>query len=147
MILGPVFERFLDESPLSVMMRATLEHAFSASALDDLFEQHADYQQIRQRLPASLNSVYEKLAHLETPVCAALVRHVARRCQGLLSHLGGARKPLLPGYRVRLLDGNHLAATHKRLKATQGRSAAPLPGQALAVLDPAPDAHHRSGPV
>jgi len=167
MILGPVFERFLDESPLSVMMRATLEHAFSASALDDLFERHAErgytrellfstvaelmglvvagkaphvqsaFQQVRPRVPVSLKSVYEKLAHIEAPVAAAMVRHVADRCQALLRHLGGARKPLLPGYRVRILDGNHLAATQKRLKPTRGRSAAPLPGLALAVLDPA----------
>ncbi len=42
MILGPVFERFLHESPLSVMARATIEHALSASALDALFEDTAE---------------------------------------------------------------------------------------------------------
>jgi hypothetical protein len=167
MILGPVFERFLDESPLSVMMRATLEHAFSAPALDEVFEAHAErgytrellfstlaelmslvvagkaphvqsaFQQVRQRIPVSLKSVYEKLQRVEAPVCAGMVRHVGARCQGLIRHLGGARAPLLPGYRVRILDGNHLAATQKRLGPTRGRSAGPLPGQALAVLDPA----------
>jgi IS4 transposase len=44
---------------------------------------------------------------------------------------------LLPGYRVQILDGNHLAATQKRLQVTRGHSAGPLPGQTLAVLDPA----------
>ena len=48
-----------------------------------------------------------------------------------------AYQPLLPGYRVRILDGNHLAATQKRLKVTRGHSAGPLPGQSLAILDPA----------
>jgi hypothetical protein len=70
-------------------------------------------------------------------VSAELVRSVAGRCQGLIAELGGACRDLLPGYRVRILDGNHLAATQKRLKATRGHSAGPLPGQSLAVLDPA----------
>jgi Transposase DDE domain len=70
-------------------------------------------------------------------VSAPLVRSVAGRCQGLITELGGACQPLLPGYRVRILDGNHLAATQKRLQVTRGHSAGPLPGQSLAVLDPA----------
>jgi hypothetical protein len=65
-----------------------------------------------------------------------MVRAVAGRCQGLITELGGECPPLLPGYRVRILDGNHLAATQKRLKVTRGHSAGPLPGQSLAVLDP-----------
>jgi len=38
---------------------------------------------------------------------------------------------------VRILDGNHLAATQRRLGVTRGHSAGPLPGQSLVVLDPA----------
>jgi hypothetical protein len=74
---------------------------------------------------------------VETAVSAALVRSVAGRCQGLITELGGACQALLPGYRVRILDGNHLAASQKRLKVLRGHSAGPLPGQSLAVLDPA----------
>jgi hypothetical protein len=161
-----MFERFIEQSPLSVMARATIEHAFSAKALDDLFERTAQsgytrellfsttvelmalvvagkaptiqaaYRQMRQSIPVTLKSVYEKLQHIEPAVSAEMVRHVGSRCQALIAQLGGACKTLLPGYRVRVLDGNHLAATQKRLKPTRGRSAAPLPGQALAVLDP-----------
>jgi len=167
MILGPVFEQFVNESPLSVMSRATIEYAFPASFLDGLFERTAElgytkellfsttadlmslvvcgrvphvqsaYQRIRERVPVTLKSVYEKLQHLETEVSAALVRSVAGRCCGLITELGGACQPLLPGYRVRILDGNHLAATQKRLKVTRGHRAGVLPGQSLAVLDPA----------
>jgi hypothetical protein len=43
--------------------------------------------------------------------------------------------PLLPGYRVKFLDGNHLAATEHRLGELRATWAAPLPGLALAVLD------------
>jgi len=167
MILGPVFEQFVKESPLSVMSRATIEYGLSASFLDSLFERTAErgytkelhfstvvdlmslvacgrvphvqsaYNRISERVPVTLKCVYEKLQHLETEVSAEMVRAVADRCQGLISELGGQCQPLLPGYRVRILDGNHLAATQKRLKVTRGHSAGPLPGQSLAILDPA----------
>jgi IS4 transposase len=167
MILGPVFEQFVNNSPLSVMARATVEHALGASALDDLFDRTAErgytkellfstavdlmslvvcgkavhvqsaFQQLRDRVPVTLKCVYEKLQHIETAVSAGLVSHVAGRCQGLIAELGGACQPLLPGYRVRILDGNHLAATQRRLRVTRGHTAGALPGQSLAVLDPA----------
>jgi hypothetical protein len=41
----------------------------------------------------------------------------------------------LPGYRVKFLDGNHLAATEHRLGELRQTWAAPLPGIALVVLD------------
>jgi hypothetical protein len=69
-------------------------------------------------------------------VSAGLVCHVSSRCQTLITELGGRCKSLLPGYRVKILDGNHLAATPRRLRVTRGHSAGPLPGQSLVVLDP-----------
>ena len=130
MILGPVFERFINQSPLSVMSRATLEHALSATALDALFDRTAQrgytrellfsttvdlmslvvcskarhvqsaYKQLLEQVPVTLKCVYEKLQHIETEVSAELVRSVADRCQALITQLGGACQPLLPGYRV-----------------------------------------------
>jgi Transposase DDE domain len=167
MILGPVFEQFINQSPISVMSRATIEYTLSASLLDALFERTAQsgytkellfsttvdlmslvvcgtmphvqaaYKHLLERIPVTLKCVYEKLQRIETEVSAELVRSVAGRCQGLVSELGGARQELLPGYRVRILDGNHLAATQRRLEVTRGHSAGPLPGQSLVVLDPA----------
>jgi IS4 transposase len=167
MLFGEVFDRFLNESPLSVMSRATIEHSLSASALDGLFDRIAErgytkellfsttvdlmslvvggkalhvqaaYQHLRERVPVTLKCVYDKLQNIEIGVSAGLVSHVSNRCQMLITELGGGCKRLLPGYRVRILDGNHLAATQKRLGVTRGRSAGPLPGQSLVVLDPA----------
>lgn len=37
---------------------------------------------------------------------------------------------------MKIVDGNHLAATERRLKVLRGNAAAPLPGQALVVYDP-----------
>lgn len=167
MLFGGVFESFLKESPLSVMSRATIEHALSASALDDLFNrtavrgytkellfsttvdlmslvvggkalhvQAADHH-LRARVPVTLKSVYDKLRNIEVDVSAGLVSHVSGRCEALITELGGGCKSLLPGYRVRILDGNHLAATQRRLGVTRGHTAGPLPGQSLVVLDPA----------
>jgi IS4 transposase len=44
------------------------------------------------------------------------------------------------GLETRILDGNHLAASERRLKETRGRTAAPLPGKALVVYSPRQDA-------
>jgi hypothetical protein len=51
------------------------------------------------------------------------------KCQGKL-------KPLMPGYRVRILDGNHLGKTHHRIEPLRKTAAGALPGQALVLLDP-----------
>ena len=45
-------------------------------------------------------------------------------------------EPLLPGRRIRIIDGNHLPASHKRLKSLRRLSAVALPGHSLVVYDP-----------
>src|SRR5438132_1513843 len=98
----------------------------------------AAYHHLLERVPVTLKSVYEKLSHIEPVVSSALVRAVARSCAVLVGELGGACRGLLPSpYRVKILDGNHLGATQKRLKVIRGHTAGPLPGICLAVLDPA----------
>ena len=129
MILGPVFEQFINESPLSVMARATIEYALPASLLDGLFERTAEsgytkellfsttvdlmslvvcgrvphvqsaFQRIRERVPVTLKSVYEKLQHIETAVSAELVHSVAGRCAGLITELGGRARRCCPATR------------------------------------------------
>jgi hypothetical protein len=42
----------------------------------------------------------------------------------------------LPGYEVRIIDGNHIGGTEHRLKVLRAEAARALPGQAIAVLDP-----------
>jgi hypothetical protein len=50
--------------------------------------------------------------------------------------MGGERVAWLPGYRIKILDGNHLAGTEHRLKELRTIGAGALPGKALVVLDP-----------
>jgi hypothetical protein len=166
MVLDPIFDRFVKGSPLSIMVRGTIEHALPSHALDALFEQTAQQQYTREllfsslvdlmslvvcgiqphvqaafqdqaaQLPVTLKSVYQKLQRVEPDVAAALVRFTAGRCGALIDHLGGGRQPWLPGYRVKVVDGNHLGASQHRIRETRCRSAAPLPGLSLVLLDP-----------
>jgi IS4 transposase len=50
--------------------------------------------------------------------------------------LGGTLPALLPGFRVKILDGNCIAGTEHRLKELRAIAAAPLPGKTLTVFDP-----------
>ena len=84
----------------------------------------------------SLKSVYNKLDNLETGISAAMVGTTAERLETVVTTMGGALPPLLPGYRIKILDGNHLAATEHRIKELRTIRAGALPGQALVVLDP-----------
>jgi hypothetical protein len=167
MLLAPIFDRFVQRSPVSVMVRGTLEHALPAEALNDLFERTAQRQYTQEllfsslvdlmslvvcgmqphiqaafkdqaeRIPVTLKSVYEKLQRVEPGISAELVRFTAQRCSPLVRDLDGTREAWLPGYRIKIVDGNHLGASQHRIEETRSQSAAPLPGLSLAVLDPA----------
>ena len=57
--------------------------------------------------------------------------------QPLVRQLDATLPQPVPGYRAKILDGNHLAGTEHRVPATRTTRAAALPGQSLVVLDPA----------
>jgi hypothetical protein len=165
MMLPKVFENFVNGSPVTVMLRAIMEHALPEQEIDQLFtdtaEQqytrellfssvvdvmaevvcrirpsvHAGYQADPAKFGVSLRAVYDKLEHIEPGISAALVAHTARKLAPLLQRLGGNLPALLSGYRVRILDGNHLGGTEHRLKELRTLAAGALPGHTLAVLD------------
>ncbi len=166
MLLGPRFEAFVQKSPVSVMVRAVLERALDSPRIDALFERTAvrqytrhllfstvvalmsevvlgvsrsvrgAYQQAEEKPSVSITSVYNKLNGLETPVSVALVHDSAAHLGPIIRHLGGTAPALLPGFRVRILDGNHLPGTEHRIAELRTMRAAALPGQTLVVLDP-----------
>src|SRR5215467_13732815 len=167
MLFESLLDRFVQGTPLSVMTRAVLENALQPDHLDRLFERlsvrqytkellfstvvqtmalvacrlykspRAVYTEHPDRFPVSLKCVYEKLQGIELPVMREMVRDNARRCGGIVEELGGQVPALLPGYRVKILDGNALAGTHHRIKELRQTTAAALPGKSLVVLDPA----------
>ncbi len=140
LLLGAVFNRFIEWSPISVMARAAMENALSPKALDRLFgatavrqytrellfpalvnlmslvvfrirpSVHAAYQAMKAEVAVSVAAVYEKLGRVEPEVAAALVQHSGEKLGTAVEAMGGQMEPWLPGYRVRILDGNHLAA-------------------------------------
>jgi IS4 transposase len=65
------------------------------------------------------------------------VRGSAERLSAVTESIRQAPIPTLKGYRVRIIDGNHLPASEKRLKPLRAFRGAALPGQSLVIYDPA----------
>ena len=114
---------------------------------------NAAYHKQQDCFSVSRRAVYDKLSLMEPKVTRQLVRQTAQRLQPVVRRLQrkAGRKNLLPGFTVRILDGNHLAASEHRIGELRDIAAGPLPGQALVVFDPdlrlmmdmfpCPDAH------
>lgn len=165
MALDAVVERFIEGSPVTVMARLALGRALDAQWIDALFEQHRERQYKRELLfstsvdlmsmvavgmqpslhaaakaakdlPVSITALYDKVKRTEPGLVRALVSGSAQRLIPVIEAMSPKRKVSVPGYRLRILDGNHLAASEKRLKPLRGFRGAALPGQSLVVYDP-----------
>src|SRR2546422_6834581 len=166
-MLGKVFARFVEKSPISVMVRGTLERVLGADQLDAWFARTAQKQYTRtvlfstvydilsqvvfrikpsvraayrdheDQVGASLISLYNKLNGVETHTSAALVRYSASALTPLIEQLDGKRAPWLPGYRVKIIDGNCIEASERRLKVLREVPGGALPGKSLVVYEPA----------
>jgi IS4 transposase len=165
MVLDTVFERFTKKSPLTVMARLVMQQALSREWLDELFEQQRDKQYTRELLfstvvglmvwvalglkpslhaaaqasaglGVSVTALYDKVNHTEPQLVRALVRGCGEKLTPIVQFMKAQKAPWAAGYRVRVLDGNHLAASEKRLKPLRGFRGAALPGQALVVYAP-----------
>jgi hypothetical protein len=165
MLLETIFAPFVKERPICVMARAVLERLLDAPRLDALFARtaqqqytrellfsslvqlmsevvlgvhptvHAAYQANKETIGVSTTALYNKLDRVEPGVAAALVRDSAELAEPVVKALQASHPRWLSGYQIKVLDGNHLSSTEHRLKALRGTWAAPLPGQALVVLD------------
>ncbi len=161
-----VFEKFVKDSPISVMARATAERGLNPEKIDawsgmnaqvqytkdllfssvfDLMGNvvtcsypsvHAAYQHSQDEIGVSVTSVYNKLNGIETGTSAGLVRFAAGESAPVITELGGTQYPWLPGYRVKLLDGNCIEAGEHRIEELRELAAGALPGKSLVVYDP-----------
>jgi hypothetical protein len=166
MVLSQVFETFAKSNPVAVMARALMDRALDAKALDAVFRRrakrqyekqllfsslvelmalvvcgmhpsvHKAYRAMRKQIPVTLTALYAKLNGVEVDTSEALVVHSAEQLRPVVDALGGQRSRWLPGYRIKVLDGNHLAATDRRLEVLRDCAAGPLPSQSLVVLEP-----------
>jgi len=165
-MLSQVFERFVDKTPISVMVRGMLERVVGADKLDAFFYRvahkqytrellfstvfdlmchvvcgmrpsiHAAYTSSLEEIGVSVTAVYDKLNGIELTTTSALVKESARELMPLIEQMDGGLEPLLPGYRIKILDGNCLGATQHRIKPLRQIQAGALPGKSLVVLDP-----------
>ena len=165
-MLDSIFQPFVDGSPTTVMASAALSRMLGAARLDALFEEsrqgqyvntlmfstlvdlmaavvigsrgsiHAAYQAAGEEMKVSAPSVYEKMRNVETCTSQALVRESAAEMASLVDQMNGALPSPAPGYAVRILDGNCIAASEHRIKELRPLAAGALPGKSLAVLDP-----------
>lgn len=165
MLHKAVYERLVSKCPQAVMVRAALENALPPALVDEVFERvasrqytrkllfstlvrllslvvckvrpsvHAATQALEGELSVNAKSIYNKLNGTETAVTEALVRESARRMAALVDGMQAPLAPLVSGYQVWIIDGNHLAATEHRLKELRSIGGGPLPGLALVVYD------------
>ena len=165
-MMDSVFDAFVKQSPITVMARGMMERVLNPERLDELFDQSAEVQYTRnllfssvfnimsrvvcghhrsvndsflaskEEIGVSITSVYNKLQGIETRTSAELVRYASKEIQTIIEKLGGGQKPLISGFRVKLLDGNCIAATEHRLKELRSIAAGALPGKSLVVYDP-----------
>jgi IS4 transposase len=166
MLLGKPLRVFIEQSPVSVMVNATIERVFEPAELDQVFQNHAVlgyskelafsqcvqimsavvfkespsvgayYQAHPDEIPVTRQAVYDKLKHLEPQVPAALLHYSAKELLPCIKAMGSQASPLLSRYRMRVLDGNHLTGTEHRIFELRRFRAAVLPGQALVFYDP-----------
>jgi IS4 transposase len=165
MVMDAVIARCAEQSPLTVMARLALQRALDPAWVDELFERecgaqykrellfsttvelmsvvavglrpsvHAAAQACRE-LPVSVQALYDKIKHTEPNLVRALVSGSAKRLGDVLAPMNEGKAPTVRGYRLRIVDGNHLPASEKRLKPLRGFRGAALPGHSLVVYDP-----------
>lgn len=165
-----MFQRFATERPVAVMTQMTLSHVLDANSLDRLFADNAEQQyersllfstltelvasvvlgkspsinagwgRMKDRLGVSLNATYGKLQRVEPGLSQAFVRYSYEQTVEACKAFGALPRHDIAGYETRILDGNHLSGTERRLKETRDTTAAPLPGKSLVAMNPRHDA-------
>jgi hypothetical protein len=165
-MISAIFERFVEQTPVTVMVRAIMERSFAPEQLEKLFEKTAQeqytkkllfsnvvgimslvvcgmypsvgaaYQCYKKVVGVSKVALYAKINGLEPRISQALVRYSSEELTAVKAEFKEGKKKILEGYEVRIVDGNHIGGTEHRLKVLREESAGALPGQAIAVLDP-----------
>jgi len=164
MVCSAVLQRFVSQRPVAVMVRSVLERQLGDCFFDTTFAEvaqeqytrelafstcarllsqvtlgqaksvHAAFVKDRETIPVSIASLYEKLQHIEPQVCEELVHRSAASVNEVIRRLNRRAEPI-PGYRLRIVDGNVLAGSEHRLKELRGTAMAALPGRTLALYE------------
>ena len=96
----------------------------------------SDQADAQPTISTTYQALYGKLGRINPEASASLVRFSAQRLQPLLELMPPAVEGI-PGYCLRVLDGNVLTGTDHRLKPLRQWLNACLPGKSLVVYEPA----------
>jgi hypothetical protein len=165
MLLKKLVQPFVEQRPYCVLVRAALERMLSPSRLNQVFRDHAvqqyerelmfsslvevmaqvvtriepsvlaAYRAMKKELGVSDEAVYQKLRNVETAVSEAMVRDSFAVAQGVLQELKACDQSWVRGKRIKILDGNYLQGTERRIAELRTSWNSPLPGRALVVWD------------
>lgn len=165
MLLKKLVQPFVEQRPYCVLVRASFERMLSPGRLNLVFREHAihqyerdllfsslvevmaqvvtriepsvlaSYRSLKEKLGVSDEAVYQKLRNVETSVSEAMVRDSFAVAQGTLQQLDACDRSWVRGKRVKILDGNYLQATERRIAELRTMWDAPLPGRAVVVWD------------
>jgi IS4 transposase len=128
-------EQYTRELTLSALVGLLIQ--VSAGLRASVFAAYkADQHRPEPTISTSYQALYGKLGRMEPAVAEALVRHSAEKLGTLVQRMPAATDDLLPGYRLRILDGNVLTGTDRRLSALRCWLNACLPGKSLVVYEP-----------
>lgn len=165
MVMDEVMARFAERAPVPVMARLAVQRALASKWIDTVFEENRQSQYTREllfssvvelmsvvamglrpslhaaakayaALPVSVTALYDKINRTDPDVIRALVQGSKDRLEPVLSSMQPGRTATVEGYRLRIVDGNHLPASEKRLKPLRQFRGAALPGHSLVVYDP-----------
>jgi hypothetical protein len=167
--MSDVVECFLKAAPTCVLARTVLEQLFDPQRCNELFERsaqqqyhrellfssvvevmlrvvlglkpsvHAAYMDLANKIPTSIQSVYSKLAHTDDAVSEALVCDSSMQIRPVMEALNAWLPEPIPGFRARVVDGNLLGKTERRINPLRNHWSRGLPGRALVVYEPASD--------
>ena len=152
-MISTIFERFVDQTPMTVMVKAIMERSFAPESLEKLFEDTAQEQYTKKLLfsnvvglmslvvcgmypsvgaayrayekvvGVSKVALYAKINGLEPKLSQALVRYSREQVSAVKTEFREGKKKILEGYEVRIVDGNHIGGTEHRLKVLREESA------------------------
>jgi len=122
--------------PANFLLNLEIGDGRDSRTSGDHFSSFNNFWDTSEEMGVTVKSVYDKLKGIETRVSRALVRDTAMRMQAIIKQMGGIQEPLLAGYRTKIVDGNHLRRTDRRIDELRELNVAPLPGKSLVVFDP-----------
>jgi IS4 transposase len=131
-----VFAQYAQRQYVRELLFSTTVELMSLVAVGLRPSLHAAAQAAGAALPVSITALYDKVNGTEPALVRALVAGSAQRLAPVMAALQHGKPALASGWRLRILDGSHLAGSERRIKPLRGYRGAALPGQSLVVFDP-----------